>query len=89
MTTGTRRRIHTWENHGLDPGQEENIHGTKALATHDVHLPAEEDLSSNETSPDERPRTDRNHVTDQGWMDVSDSVQIIECTMTYWLAQST
>jgi hypothetical protein len=55
-------RTLTWQDHGLDAGEEENVHRSETLATHDIHSPAEEDLSADEACPDERPCADRNHV---------------------------
>jgi len=58
-------RVRTWENHRLDSRKEKDVHGAKALAAHNVHLPAQEYLSSNETGPDKRPGTDGDDVAYQ------------------------
>lgn len=54
-TTGDQGLVLTRQDHRLDASKEQNVHGAKAFATHDVHSPAEEYLSSYETGPDKRP----------------------------------
>lgn len=54
-TTEDPETLLTWQNHRLNTGKEQNVHGAKAFTTHNVHSPAEEYLSSNETGPDKRP----------------------------------